>query len=962
MNRSKGWTDTTFRPNPRSFGLRREAQRHAALASRAAVQPQPTNRSAGSESGVAAALCHRSPNARVLVRGILALLCCTASLLTHAAAPAPVKAAAKGAPAPVAVDLPAPAWVPGYRVRFPLRLIGDFTNEKAQTQSVIARLPAAGWLRPDGADICVQRQDGTVLPVAVLSHQPDGETLIQFARHTNDPVYWAYAGNPKLPHPNVPPLPEGITVEFRNWTGTSLASWADVVGSLKENPAVIGNAFVDQVVQNVNPARPDNVRNFAASYRGFLRIPEDGAYKFYLGAENAAFLFINTNRVFEQIGGARFTTRIPVTAWREVELTAGVHPFEVHHVCGPAAAVANCTLYLKRDTANKKLAAAAVPAAMFAPATRAEAAGIEGANGAPAMTFAWGVDDTLSTPGITLHLARFEAHGTSPDPAKIQWDFGDGTRGTGRSPTHAYFKSGEYRVTLNAGGGAPPVTQRIYVWTAPTPTSPHSLERAVSLLSADDWSGWDAQRFNSAFDFLLVSEQPNRWPLVERLARHLLAQADLDVKRRVALQTTLMEALARQGRGAEAMALMDEALKVAGKVPSLRVTVLLKGADLQWNYLKEFQKAAQLYESIITDHRGLGHPAVREAAIHWGDLFTQAGDLVQAAERYRLAKSLGGERFAVTGQNEAIQRGALLRITEQKLRTGDVRGTRLLLERLELDFPEQKLEGMYRFLRAETDRFAGRYEDAIRHYEVLLKLRQWAGFRDRAMHGLADCALRQEDFPNAQAWFEKLRETFPDYFTQHKLTPVFNVVKARAERAVAARTNEVAAASGTFRGHVTGFELGEAQTAGRFDRVAFLPMLGMDGPTVASGRFSMTKDLRNVPPDSACWVEFWYRKQGNTSLEPYQYCYMNVWMYAGADGPATNPTAHVLVPLDRASYGQWRKAAVRIKTPLAPDALLKLELINITGTVQIDGLKILPVSDRQSDSLRSFIEAEEVEQ
>jgi hypothetical protein len=30
--------------------------------------------------------------------------------------------------------------------------------------------------------------------------------------------------------------------------------------------------------------------------------------------------------------------------------------------------------------------------------------------------------------------------------------------------------------------------------------------------------------------------------------------------------------------------------------------------------------------------------------------------------------------------------------------------------------------------------------------------------------------------------------------------------------------------------------------------------------------------------------------------------------------------------------------------------------------VQIDALKVFPVSDRQSDSLRSFIEAEEVEQ
>ena len=52
---------------------------------------------------------------------------------------------------------------------------------------------------------------------------------------------------------------------------------------------------------------------------------------------------------------------------------------------------------------------------------------------------------------------------------------------------------------------------------------------------------------------------------------------------------------------------------------------------------------------------------------------------------------------------------------------------------------------------------------------------------------------------------------------------------------------------------------------------------------------------------------------------------------------------------------------MRIKTPLAPDGMVKLELVNATGTVQIDGLKILPISDRQSDSLRSFIEVEEVE-
>lgn len=133
---------------------------------------------------------------------------------------------------------------------------------------------------------------------------------------------------------------------------------------------------------------------------------------------------------------------------------------------------------------------------------------------------------------------------------------------------------------------------------------------------------------------------------MEKIGSHLFNQPDLDIKRRVTVQTMIMQALAKQGRGAEAMQLMQDALTAAGKLPSLRVLALLKGADIQWNYPKEYQEAAQLYEKIISEHRGPDIPAVREAAIHWGDLYTQAGDMTQAKERYRLAKSLGGGRWS----------------------------------------------------------------------------------------------------------------------------------------------------------------------------------------------------------------------------------------------------------------------------------------------------------------------------
>src|SRR6185437_2609519 len=125
-------------------------------------------------------------------------------------------------------------------------------------------------------------------------------------------------------------------------------------------------------------------------------------------------------------------------------------------------------------------------------------------------------------------------------------------------------------------------------------------------------------------------------------------------------------------------------------------------------------------------------PEIRIAAIHLGDMYAETGDIAKAAEAYRLAGTLGGAEFEGTAQTDAITRGAMLRVAEQRLRAGDVRQTRALMEKIELNYPEQKLEGLYRYLRAEADRAGGRYEEAIGNYEFLLKLQQWAGYRAKA--------------------------------------------------------------------------------------------------------------------------------------------------------------------------------------------------------------------------------------
>ena len=59
-------------------------------------------------------------------------------------------------------SLPAatPAWLPGYKVRYPLHVAGDRT--KATARTIMARLPTGGWAREDAADVTVQTAAGEI--------------------------------------------------------------------------------------------------------------------------------------------------------------------------------------------------------------------------------------------------------------------------------------------------------------------------------------------------------------------------------------------------------------------------------------------------------------------------------------------------------------------------------------------------------------------------------------------------------------------------------------------------------------------------------------------------------------------------------------------------------------------------------------------------------------------------------
>ena len=236
----------------------------------------------------------------------------------------------------------APPWLAGYEVRWPVRVLGEPSAQVSQ--SVLVSVPTGGWLKADASDIAVQSGSGKMLPVTVLSHDPLGDTILQFKRNGNDTWYWIYGVNPKAPPlakidaKTDPAFKEGLTLELRDWAGADLSSWVKVREGLQKSTNIIGNAIITEVAQNTNPARPDAPSKFAASYRGYFNVKKEGTYRFVVNAEDAAFLFVDDFKVFERPGNNRPLGTVKVKELEKiagkVDLKPGVHTFEVHQAVG----------------------------------------------------------------------------------------------------------------------------------------------------------------------------------------------------------------------------------------------------------------------------------------------------------------------------------------------------------------------------------------------------------------------------------------------------------------------------------------------------------------------------------------------------------------------------------------------------------------------------------------------------
>ena len=758
----------------------------------------------------------------------------------------------------------------------------------------------------------------------------------------------AYEADPRV-------FREGMTVEYRRWAGDKLGEWPVVVTGLQQSQTVTDNAIVSSIYQDKRLFRTNSGGNFAASYRGYLKIDKAGVYSFFANAEDTIFLFINGYRVYSRTGtNEPFSGSVPTfSLGADMQLEEGVHPIEVHHVVGNTLNTTGRARLLWIPPGEESWSF--VPRSAFTRSALGVPVALEAADGDPVAFIRYGVDEKLSVDGTQLWLTRFQAisDATNLDPERLQWTFDDGTRRTGRSVRHVFFQPGDTIVKLKSHPDIPPFQRRAHVKAEPNPLSAHALKQTVRTIGGMAHDQLAAPRLNEAYHFLRICAQRNRWPVMEQVARELLSREGIDIKHRVLLHGSLMRALAHQGRGSDAVALLEDALAAADGVRTLRARAMLDAANVHRDVLRNLDRADALYERIINENSRLRHPIVREAAIAWGDLYLDAGDLARAGEAYRMGRRLG-EIGAGPARSDPIKRGTLLRVAEQQLQGDDVRQSLRMLQRIERNYPEQKLDGLYRFLRGEADRHAGDYGQAIRNYEVVLHLSEWASYHPHALRGIADSYYRMGEFERAVKWYANLRNRYGQLYRRHKLDQKVNRIRQRLNAMKEQSDRSDGANVGAlFASLQNGFESGAAS-----DRTARTRLtMGFDGPGTFmvrrdDGQVSLpTMKLEHLPTQGSLWVEFWVRTRlGDVARGAYQrYTHVSIQNGGG------NQIAQKKVHLPR-TFGAWRKVAFEFEAPRTRNGQVQILVRSGGEMLEIDAVQIDHVSDTMSHNRRRFLD------
>ncbi|MGH7138925.1 MAG: hypothetical protein ACREHD_24535, partial [Pirellulales bacterium] len=208
------------------------------------------------------------------------------------------------------------------------------------------RILCQGQARPDGADYRVLGAAGNPVPFQVMFHDADRCSLISFRAAEPRQTYYIYYGNPQAKR-----AAEEIVVDPAPGAGPPKATWvpkyglvfttlrrpdgenpktvAEMAALLAASPAKDGARYQRTIANGFNPFGSSD--NYLSVYRGWLRVPAAGGYRFCTASNEASFSFLDGKELIHWPG--RHTAERGEHGEKnvQVDLTAGWHYVEYYH-------------------------------------------------------------------------------------------------------------------------------------------------------------------------------------------------------------------------------------------------------------------------------------------------------------------------------------------------------------------------------------------------------------------------------------------------------------------------------------------------------------------------------------------------------------------------------------------------------------------------------------------------------
>ncbi len=653
-----------------------------------------------------------------------------------------------------------PAWWDG---RWPYRMLVRFGRQQDWPDSPGAQL----WvhLRKDadngGKDIRVVGPDGNPVGFAVIHAAPEGRYLIAFRTQAAPGTYAVYYGNPRASPVN-PDLPQlGLIYETRPMPDNADAnSWTAAQATLQRAGPAYGADYWRQVFDASNPFGPQS--DYIAVYRGYLRTPKAGRYRFATVSDCSSFLLIDDQLVTQWIGRHNVNEGRRGEHGGEIYLDQRIHKFlYVHFVSGGNAR--SEAAWMPPDQQDWQV----IPPQAFAGLRTAEVYECEWYGQPICADFTVEPRSYCEAGDARMLAIQFASRCTTARNTLIdsyRWDFGDGQTSDEPRPGHVFLDTADYAVTLaitNTAGDRTSCTKTVRaspIW--------NDLDFRRSKLEAfwRDVKGYDLGALPTPC--LLAAWQFARY--MEADAEAFAAALALDQRRTSLKREQVYEVAMDIARCYDelkpdpdraeqyfALALQSVPESDRGRQFDVRFALsehyLLRRGDPQ--------RARAELEKLRADFPQADREKLRRALIRVGDTYRKEGKAEEALERYRQAEA---DPAFVPDKPKALTVGSSLQQVESYLRDGEPEQALERLDELLWLYPTMRMEGQPSRLRVQAYLVKGEFAKARDEAEVFIATSKDANhlpaLRLLAAEACSELGLMQE----AAAHYRAILHDFPE--------------------------------------------------------------------------------------------------------------------------------------------------------------------------------------------------------